>query len=216
MENNIERRGFKVHQLRAIRAEGDDGGGQIEGHAAVFDQLSVDLGGFREKIAPGAFAASIKDDDVRALWNHDSNLVLGRNTAGTLTMSEDKEGLSIGIDPPDTQAGRDALVSIERGDVSEMSFGFRVQEESWEDEGDPDKIPTRTLEKVQLLDVSPVTYPAYPQTAVDVRVAVRSLEERRAAAAPPEADPEIQIQSEARRRRLDLAEASVPRPPAAT
>jgi hypothetical protein len=87
-------------------------------------------------------------------------------------MKEDDQGLAIEIDPPDTQAARDLMVSIERGDISQMSFGFRVKGEEWEfnDGEDPD---IRTLTEVQLFDVSPVTYPAYTQTDVGVR----SLEE---------------------------------------
>ena len=200
-DNDRERRWYVAKELRIVRAEGEGENqpAMIRGHAAVFDQLSVDLWGFKEKIAPGAFTATIKDDDIRALWNHDNSVVLGRNTAGTLRLSEDKDGLAIEIDVPDTQAGRDAVVTIERGDVSEMSFGFRAEEESWVDQDDPDKTPIRTLEKVKLLDVAPVTYPAYP----DTDVAVRSLESARA----PDAADKAKAAHAYRTRQLDLAEA---------
>jgi HK97 family phage prohead protease len=139
----------------------------IFGHAAVFNQWSEDLGGFREQIAPGAFTESIAGrDDVRALINHNPDLLLGRNLAGTLRLAEDARGLAIEIDPPDTQVARDLLVSMERGDITQMSFAFSTLDDSWETRG---KQPHRTLLKVRLFDVSPVTYPAYPQTDVSVR-----------------------------------------------
>jgi HK97 family phage prohead protease len=162
----MERRFFQSE----IRAEGEGDGSQapqLNGYAAVFDQLSVLLYGmFREKIDRGAFAASLTDD-VRALWNHDANLVLGRTKAGTLRLAEDAHGLRVEIDPPDTQAGRDALESIRRGDVDQMSFMFDVLEDTWDQDGDGQLI--RTLRKVKLYEVSPVTFPAYQGTEVSAR-----------------------------------------------
>jgi len=146
----------------------------IRGHAAVFGQLSEDLGGFREQVAKGAFAKTLKEADVRALWNHDSNFVLGRNKAGTLTLSEDKDGLSVEIDPPDTTWARDLLTSMERGDVDQMSFGFRVVKEEWDDTDKANVV--RTLSEVELFDVSPVTSPASPQTSVSVKRHLEGLQ----------------------------------------
>ena len=145
----------------------EDGKKLIRGHAAVFNS-ETDLGWFRERIAPGAFSESIGKDDVRALFNHDENFILGRNTAGTLTMREDEQGLYVEIDPPDTQVARDLVTSIERGDISQMSFGFQTIKDSWETEENAAK-DLRTLEKVKLWDVSPVTFPAYQETDVAVR-----------------------------------------------
>lgn len=145
----------------------EDGKKLIRGHAAVFNS-ETDLGWFREKIAPGAFSESIGKDDVRALFNHDENFILGRNKAGTLTMREDEQGLYVEIDPPDTQVARDLVTSIERGDISQMSFGFQTIKDSWETEENAAK-DLRTLEKVKLWDVSPVTFPAYQETDVAVR-----------------------------------------------
>ena len=156
----IERRSFRLE----LRTDEDDG--KLKGHAAVFNQLSEPLWGFREKIAPGAFAETIKADDIRALFNHDSNLVLGRNTAGTLSLEEDKRGLLVEIDLPDTQFARDLRKTIHRGDVDQMSFGFNVIDDSLET---IDEEVIRTLKTVALFDVSPVTFPAYPQTDVAVR-----------------------------------------------
>jgi HK97 family phage prohead protease len=139
---------------------------KIRGHAAVFDKLSVPLMGFREKVSPGAFSKSIKKSDIRALWNHNPDYVLGRNKSGTLTLEEDNKGLAIEISPPDTQWARDLMETIRRGDVDQMSFAFQVAKDSWDESG---KESVRTLEEVDLFDVSPVTYPAYPQTDVKVR-----------------------------------------------
>lgn len=174
-EKNIERRYMPVTELRAI--EGENGLRKITGYAAVFNKLSDDLGYFREKIQPGAFKNTIKADDIRALWNHDSNYILGRNRSGTLSMSEDDHGLKIEIDPPDAQWARDLMTSIERGDVDQMSFGFRTITDSWQLVDGED---IRTLIEVKLFDVSPVTFPAYP----DTEVGLRSLEEHKKTAGP--------------------------------
>ena len=147
-----------------IRKDANDK--KFEGHSAVFDSLSEDLGGFREKIKPGAFLQTIKADDIRALFNHDTNYVLGRSTSGTLSLAEDGQGLKVMINPPDTQWAKDLMRSVERGDISQMSFAFRVLEDDWDEKGN---FPTRTLLKVKLYDVSIVTYPAYPQTDIKVR-----------------------------------------------
>lgn len=164
---DIERRHVQFDELRVeTRA---DGKRMIVGHAAVFNQLSEDLGGFREQIAAGAFADAIKTDDVRALFNHNPDYVLGRNLSGTLKLAEDARGLAIEIDPPDTQFAKDLIVSMQRGDINQMSFGFSVRPNGQNWAKDDAGAVIRTLTKVRLFDVSPVTYPAYPQTDVAVR-----------------------------------------------
>lgn len=172
--NDIERRFFVVDELR-VEGRGDGKKPVIYGHAAVFNQLSEDLGGFREQIAPGAFAEAIQADDVRALFNHNPDYVLGRSVAKTLRLAEDSRGLAIEIDPPETQIARDLMTSMERGDITQMSFGFSVRPNGQNWAKDDEGRVIRTLTKVRLFDVSPVTYPAYPQTDV----AMRSLEEFR-------------------------------------
>ncbi len=164
---NLERRAFVIEGLKVERREG--GGATLRGHAAVFNQLSEDLGGFREQVAPGAFLEAIEKDDIRALFNHDSNFVLGRNRAGTLRLAEDTRGLAIEIDPPDTQYARDLVVSMERGDITQMSFGFSVRPNGQDWAKNDDGVTVRTIKKVRLYDVSPVTFPAYPQTDIAVR-----------------------------------------------
>jgi len=168
MPQGIERR-FAPTELRAARKDGASMP-TIEGHAAVFDSLSVELWGFYEEIAPGAFADSIEaGDDVRALFNHDPNYVLGRSRNGTLRLAEDEVGLRVEFEPPDTQQARDVVTLIERGDVNQMSFAFAVLEEKWRID-DMERYVRRIM-RAKLYDVSPVTYPAYPATDVGVRAA---------------------------------------------
>jgi len=151
--------------------KGDDGVPRFEGYAARFNKWSEDLGGFREKIAPKAFAKAIKTSDTRALFNHDSNYVLGRTSAKTLDLREDSKGLKFSVIPPDTQWARDLGVSMERGDVNQCSFGFTLGMDEWNEGKDG---VTRTIREVKnLADISVVTYPAYP----DTEVALRSLDE---------------------------------------
>ncbi len=168
MNNEREVRTLPLAELR-IGMEEDNS--FIEGHAAVFDSWSETLGGifpFKEKVSRGAFAESVMQDDIRALFNHDPNYVLGRNKAGTLALKEDEHGLMVRINPPDTQWARDLQKSIARGDINQMSFGFVVEEDEWRNEGGYD---VRELKKVKLYDVSPVTYPAYTATDVGLRTA---------------------------------------------
>ena len=155
----------------------EDGTRRIVGHAAVFNQWSEDLGGFREQIAPGAFAEAINADDVRALFNHDTNQVLGRNRSKTLTLLEDSRGLMSEIILPDTQLARDLEALMKRGDINQMSFAFHVNKEdqTWKKAGEEPW--ERTITKVsRLYDVSVVTFPAYPQTDAAIRE-MRALED---------------------------------------
>lgn len=169
MEKKTNKKELRMLPLKEIRINESDGGMCIEGHAAVFDSWSETLGGifpFKEKVRKGAFAESIGRDDIRALFNHDPNYVLGRNRAGTLELVEDDVGLRVRITPPDTSWARDITTSIRRGDISQMSIGFVVEDDEWSSK---DGIDTRELKKVRLFDVSPVTFPAYTATDVGVR-----------------------------------------------
>jgi HK97 family phage prohead protease len=146
------------------------------GYAARFNKLSQNLGGFVEQVATGAFTKTLKEQDVRALFNHNEGQVLGRRLpdgTGTLRMSEDDDGLSYEIDLPDTTTGRDVAKLLERGDVSGSSFGFRTIEDEW---GETEAgFPLRTLKQASLRDVGPVTFPAY----TDSSSSLRSLAESR-------------------------------------
>jgi len=163
--SEIERRST----TRAVNFEAE--GKKIYGYAAVYNQRSEDLGGFIETIALGAFK-DVLGQDVRALLNHDPNYLLGRTISETLRLFEDSTGLGFEIIPPDTQAGRDTLELAERGDLSEGSFGFNIglNDDTWTPPATSDDLPTRTILRVKrLYDVSLVTFPAYPQTTVQVR-----------------------------------------------
>jgi uncharacterized protein len=157
------------------RVSRDNGRVTISGYAAVFNSLSEDLGGFREVIRPGTFRRAISEgQDVRALVNHDPNLLLGRTASGTLRLAEDKKGLRYEIDMPDISYARDAVVSLERRDMTGSSFAFSIAEggDNWRNEGDQ---VIRELLDADLFDVSVVTYPAYPATTSEATR--RSLEQ---------------------------------------
>jgi len=140
---------------------------KLVGYAAKFGTRSQDLGGFTETIRAGAFARAISEkQDVRALINHDPNQVLGRTTSGTLTMSEDANGLLVEITPPDTRYAEDLAKLIKRGDINQMSFAFKTVTDDWRM---VDGLPQRELVDVNLYDVSPVTYPAYADTSIASR-----------------------------------------------
>lgn len=192
---------------REVRLDTQGGKPLIRGYAAVFNQLSGDLGGFREQLNAGAFTEALGTSDVRALINHDSNLVLGRSTSGTLTMREDSTGLAVEITPPDTQAARDLMELMRRGDVSQMSFAFTVakEDQTWQRDGQGPWI--RTIKRVNgLYDVSVVTYPAYAQTTAAVRALqeVQEGEAQQALAAAKEVH-----KRESRKRQIDLAARSI-------
>ena len=150
-----------------------DGPGRIVGYAARF--YNGDSGteyelapGIVERIMPGAFDAALKrQDDVRALFNHDPNLLLGRTKSGTLELEQTTRGLRYRIKPNDeTSVTKDVRSHISRGDVTGSSFAFTIDEEGWRKEGD---VEVREIRNLRLYDVSPVTYPAYEATSVGVR-----------------------------------------------
>lgn len=162
MAKRIEYRIFKT-EVRSAK----DGKPQIEGYAAVFN-TQTDLGYVRESIAPGAFKDAIAEkQDVRCLFNHQPDHVLGRTKSGTLSLEEDNTGLKFRCDMPDTQMGKDVHSMIKRGDVDQCSFGFIVRDE--EVNYDNADYVVRTIKKCDLFDVSPVTFPAYPTTSVEAR-----------------------------------------------
>lgn len=149
---------------------------RIVGYAAVFNRFSHDLGGFVERILPGAFKRVLnRGDDVLALFNHDMDNLLATRAAGTLRLSEDETGLryEFDLDPSDPDHQR-VIAKVKRGDLRGSSFGFRVEDDDWGvTEAD---YPLRSIKSVSVLrDVGPVSQPAYPDTATVAPLALRSL-----------------------------------------
>ena len=161
--SKYEQRAFANSEFRIQDTET---GNKVVGYASVFNKQSEDLGGFREVIKEGAFS-SVLDNDVRALFNHDSNMILGRTSAGTLRLEQDEQGLKYEIDMPNTSFAKDLTESMKRGDITQSSFGFIIDDDEW---NETEKGVVRTINSVRaLLDVSPVTFPAYPDASVGLR-----------------------------------------------
>lgn len=164
MNENIEVRNFNV-ELRGDESR------HVEGYGSVFNQRSVDLGGFTEVIAPGAFDGVIERSDVKCYLNHDSKkgiLARSRNGQGSLHLSLDETGLRYEFDAPHTNLGDEVVEGLRRGDYSQSSFAFTVQDESWTKEDDGTYL--RTINKIGgLYDVSIVADPAYEGTSVALR-----------------------------------------------
>lgn len=169
--SDVEKRNFSLDNVE-IRSD-ENGKKRVVGYGSVFNKLSEDLGGFREMIMPGAFD-SVMDNDVRLLFNHDQNLVLGRTASGTLQISVDENGLRYSAELPDTTFAKDLTKLMERGDINQSSFSFVIENDSWEQT--ENGMPLRKINKVKrLYDTSIVTTPAYP----DAGVGLRSLEKHK-------------------------------------
>lgn len=170
----------KDFEVRAEDVEGEPP--QLVGYAAVYDVWSEPLGEFYETIRPGAFAGAFEPGaDVRGLFNHDPNYVLGRTTSKTLELVDAEQGLRYRIKPPNTDIGQRVVANVRRGDVTGSSFAFLVAEDGdrwWQEDG---KV-FREILKVELYDVGPVTYPAYEQTSV---VSTRTFDRRNQVLAIP-------------------------------
>jgi HK97 family phage prohead protease len=163
-----------------LRAEEAGGGLELRGQAVVYGRMSQDLGGFREVFAAGSLTEGLQERDVAALWQHDPALVLGRVGNGTLRLEDSEQALTFAVEPPATTWARDAMVSVARGDVHQMSFGFSVPQggDEWQMAGDE---VVRIVRRAVLHEISPVTFPAYRQTSVELQTRAAEL---RAAAQP--------------------------------
>ncbi|PDT79966.1 HK97 family phage prohead protease [Sinorhizobium sp. BJ1] len=174
----IEKRGG----LLGVETRAEDEKRTLVGYAAVFNS-DADIGGWWvERIAPGAFSGTI-GGDIRALVDHDMGRVIGRTKSGTLRLSEDSKGLRCEIDIPNTTDGNDLWELVERGDISGMSFGFHVTKQEWDETVDP---PVRTIQAIDLVEVSAVAWPAYDDTTIGKR----SLQEWRDARSAEEQEIE--------------------------
>lgn len=161
------RKSSVVKEQREFRMESaEQNGNTIRGYAAVYNSDSEWMGGFYEQIATGAFD-DVMENDVRAYFNHDENLLLGRVSSGTLRISTDKRGLFYEVDLPNTTYANDLAELMKRGDVNQSSFAFLIEKDRWEQR---DGTTYRIIEKVsRLLDVSPVSQPAYPDATSELK-----------------------------------------------
>lgn len=159
----LERRYQAIDDIET-RTEGNQF--RFVGHVAKFDRWSEDLGGFRERLRAGVFAKTVKEADIRFLFNHDPNFVLGRNRSKTAHIEEDSIGLFVDGLAPDTQWARDLHETVSRGDVNQGSFGFRKIKDEWNA-----RRTERDLVEASLFDVSLVTFPAYQDTDLSARAA---------------------------------------------
>jgi HK97 family phage prohead protease len=171
--SNVERRYTRKASKVELKARSDGAPPTICGYAAVFYdandegteyQLYDDL---VERIMPGAFTRALREDDVRGMFNHDDNLILGRTGAGTMRLSIDSKGLRYEIDPPDTQVARDLITLLQRGDVTGSSFSFNPRSTTTRKDGDGLYVLERN--DLQLFDVGPVAFPAYKSTEAGAR-----------------------------------------------
>ena len=172
-----------IEEVRIFRAEPTSA--PVIRMSIKFDTNSVPLGmflPFREQIAPTAFDRALNDPakEVLAYWNHNTDMPLGRRSANTVRIEKTQTLFKAEIDAPDTSWGRDAVTSIERGDVQGMSFRFRVPPngDKWEEDADRNLI--RTLVDVELEEVSPTPEPAYPKSSAAIRSAEEALADWRA------------------------------------
>ena len=167
----VEKRAIRRRVLIDTRRVNGDDVPAISGYGAVFYREDEPETEFRlwddmvERIAPTAFD-EIEGRDVRSMFNHEPDLLLGRTTNGTLELSVDDIGLRYRVTPPDTQAGRDVRELVRRGDVDGSSFMFEVTGEEFEKR---DGVVYRTITRVNLYEVGPVTFPAYEATTSEAR-----------------------------------------------
>ena len=165
-----EMRTFDITKLKTRDAT-EDKPSVITGYAAVFNSKTTIGDWFTEIIEPGAFARSLSENgDIRALFNHNWDNVLGRTKSGTLRLEEDNRGLKFEIELPNTSVARDLAESMSRGDINQCSFGFWITEETWDYSIEP---ASRTIHEVELYEISVVSIPAYDDTEASL---VRSKE----------------------------------------
>lgn len=176
--NDLEHRTMQMSGMK-IREDLLNGKRRLEGYFAVFDQPYEVYPGWIETIAPGAFSRALASgQDVKVLWNHNPDIVLGSTGNKTADLREDQRGLFGGVEINEQdQDAKNAYARIDRGDVNGCSFGFEVSrmEESWDEDG---TYRTRILEVSPLYEVSPCTFPAYAQTSITSRAQEQLAEVR--------------------------------------
>ncbi|MGW4388209.1 HK97 family phage prohead protease [Streptomyces sp. NPDC004685] len=188
MTGTEERRRLSL-DTSALAVRADDAGSRFGGYAAVFNSRTA-IGnplrwGFYEEIAPGAFSKTLTEGDARMLIDHDSYYVVSRVSAGSLTLAEDEQGLAVdsALDG-ELSYVRDLTANLRNGNVSGMSFGFYVIKDEWNQEtievdgADPVPVDVRVIREVRLIEVSAVTFPAYPETEAELKAVARALDHR--------------------------------------
>lgn len=203
--NDVERR-VLMHseiEVREATSDGEPEGVGLKGRVTPFGVLSRDLGGFREKIDPGAFNKALRRSDARLLFNHNADNLLARESAGTLRLEESDKGLEFDADLPDTQLAHDVVENVRAKNITGNSFSFVVEKDEW-DYSDK-KMAIRTVVEVRdLFDVGPVTYPAYE---LGTKVSARCLE--RAKTGRSRLTPMQQARMDVARKRCERAEAEM-------
>lgn len=166
----------RIVPVEIERREGDEKPLRIIGHPVVYNRWSEDLGGFVERVLPGAATKTLGESDIRVLFNHDPNYVLGRNVAGTASFTDGAQSVRMEAFPPDTPTVRDLVITpMERGDINQMSFAFRTVRDEWREPADKtnrhgaDGLWERDVQEFRMYDGSIVTFPAYTQTDAAVR-----------------------------------------------
>lgn len=155
-----EIRTFDITDL-STRDDSENNSRIVTGYAAIFNSPTLLWEDLKEVIAPGAFSKSLSNSDVRCLFDHDWSKVLGRTKSGTLKLEEDNRGLKFEVELPNTTVANDLIESMTRGDINQCSFGFIPTEETWDYSSDP---ILRTVNEVELYEVSIVSLPAYQDT----------------------------------------------------
>ncbi|MFZ3558159.1 HK97 family phage prohead protease [Streptomyces sp. BH055] len=189
MTSSEERRRLSLDTAHVTIRADDQGGQRFAGYAAVFNSRTA-IGnplrwGFYEEIAEGAFTKTLAEGDARMLIDHDSYYVVSRMSAGTLGLSEDARGLAVDS-ALDTRLSyvQDLAVNLENRNVTGMSFGFYVVKDEWNQEeievegSDPVPVDVRVIREVRLVEVSAVTFPAYPETEAELKAVARALDRR--------------------------------------
>lgn len=165
--SKLERRTFNIESMKTRTLDDGSESTIVEGYASIFNSRTNIDGWYEEEIAPGAFTESLSQGkDVRCLFNHNWDYVLGRTSAGTLTLEEDTKGLRFEVVLPNTTFANDLKESMARGDINQCSFGFYVLEEETDCSSD---MPVVRLLNIDLWEVSIVPLPAYEDTEASLR-----------------------------------------------
>lgn len=184
MEKKVDKEIRVITTTIEARTDGEGKTKGLTGYAAKFNEESKPLRDwwgdeFVEIIAPGAFSDSLKNNTIKALYNHNPDYVLGSTKSGTLRLEEDEVGLRFDLDLPNTQIANDLYESVKRGDIDGVSFGFRVKKDKWTEVKIDDGWKTiRTLLEIDLIEISPTPFPAYEQTEVDCRSLAKMKEQK--------------------------------------